>query len=132
MTKNRKMILALSILASGVSLFFSSPVLAREIFVGQICSVKEGTSKTMCGTVIVPKREMVTIKFDVPAVISNNFCFGVKIVPSAYFCTMVLDAQKPLILLGLPSNDSEYKLYLWAQPGGAWVKITKIEHVHLP
>ncbi len=77
MKNNRKMILALSILASCVSLFFSSPVLAKELAKDQTCSVAQGSSQTKCGWVDVAKGHKVTILFHVHhASFNNPVCFG--------------------------------------------------------
>ena len=85
MTKNRKMILALSILASCVGLFFSSTVLAAQPLEPGPCSVPKGHLCHCCGYIDVPKGHLVTIKFHVsgaspfappPSPAPNEVCFG--------------------------------------------------------
>ncbi len=127
MTKNRKMILALSILASGVSLFFSSPVLAKAIFVGQSCSVAKGSHlHQKCGDVDVSGVHMVTIIFDVyRASRSNLVCFGVN---TAWydFCTYS-NRQHHLNLLNEAPDKVTHTLSVWAPKGkGGKVTITSI------
>ncbi len=119
MTKNRKMIIALSILASGVSLFFSSPVLAGVLEPKQSCSAaKHSSDHKHCGCVAVNYKPKMRITFRVEgASWVKEVCFGGQSIYNQ-LCTLVnghhhLDLDCPY-----PATTCFYRLDVWAHPGG--------------
>ena len=127
MKKNRKMILALIILASGVSFIFTGTVLASPLTEGEVCSVRAGSFKQPCGVVVIPEQRKVEIHFHVyNASSTNQVCFGVPDVPLQNLCTKTAGRHHLTITNFFP-GPAYHLTKLWA-PEGGMVKISQINY----